>query len=358
MERVRVAVVGCGNISGQYLTNLTGPLTGAVEVVACSDLVPERSRRRAEEFGVSRVCTTEDILADDAVEVVVNLTEPWNHFGVSMRALEAGKHVWHEKPLAVSRQEGRQLVAKAAEAGLLLGGAPDTFLGTGLQAARRTLDDGAIGRCITAVATFCMKCGGRRYHRRGVGPVYDMGPYYLTALVSLLGPVARVAGAAHTPFATKPDPDEPNGEFEVETPTSVGGVLEFANGCVGVFGINCEVPGYHPRIELLGTEGILVANDPNMFGGPVLLRPGGGEPGEVDLGEGFGHRNRGLGVADLAMALRRGRAMRASCELTFHVLDIMDALHESSAAGRYVDLDSTCARPDPFDPADLPPARS
>jgi predicted dehydrogenase len=351
-DRVGVGIIGCGRISGQYLENLVQRFAFCLEVVACADLVPAHAEQRAQEFGLDRVCSVDDLLDDPQVELVVNLTVPAAHHEVTMTALDAGKHVYTEKPLAVTREEGKQLIDRAAEKGLLIGGAPDTFLGAGLQTCRKLIDDGWVGTPITAQALIAMGVHVERYHKRGVGPMFDMGPYYVTALVALLGPVKRVSGSAQVPFATKanPDPQAPDfgRTYSVDTPTNVSGVLDFHSGAVGVVTTTCEVLGYNPRLEVYGTEGILTCNDPNMFGGPVYVQRRGGERQEVALTHYYSDRNRGLGIADMVYAIRDGRAPRASGELMYHVHDVMHSIHDASREGKHVFPESCVERPTPF----------
>jgi len=356
VEKAKIGVVGCGRISPQYLDNLVRRFPFCMEVVACADLIREAAEQRAQEYGIPRVCTVDEMLADPEIEIVVNLTVPAAHYEVSMAALQAGKHVYTEKPLAVTRAEGKELIDTARSKGLLIGGAPDTFLGAGLQTCRKLLDDGWVGQPITATAFIAMGVPVARYHKVGVGPMFDMGPYYVTALVTLLGAVTRVTGSAQIPFPVKSHPDPLHPEhgqpFTVDTPTVVGGVLDFESGPVGVITTTCEIFGYNPRLEIYGTEGILICNDPNMFGGPVKVRRRNGEYYEMPLTHGYDNRNRGLGVADMVYALRNGRPHRASGDLMYHVHDIMHGIHDASREGRHVEIESSVERPAPF-PAGL-----
>jgi predicted dehydrogenase len=352
VEPVSIGVIGCGEISGTYLKQLMGMLSEVVRVAACSDLIPERARERADEFGLPKACTTEELIADPEIEIAVNLTMPAQHHEVSMAALAGGKHVFCEKPLAMNRPLGKEMIDTAARNGLLFAGAPDTFLGAGLQACRRLIDEGAIGTPITAQALVATGPGSERYYNVFTGPMFDMGPYYLTALVSLLGPVERVTGSAQTPFAEKPyPPDSPDygKTYQITRPGNISGVLDFAGGCVGVITTTAEVPGYHPRLEIYGSEGALIANDPNAYTGTVTLKPAKGEPREIQLREGFPAWGRGLGVAELAQAIRAHRSPRAGGGLMYHVLDIMHAIHDASAEERHLHLKSGCPRPDPFE---------
>jgi predicted dehydrogenase len=356
MELLRVGVIGCGAISAKYLENMTQRFRHCLDVRACADLMPERATARAEEFGVPVACPPDDVLADPAIELVVNLTVPAAHYAVSKAALEAGKHVYTEKPLAVTRAEGQDLLARAAARGLRLGGAPDTFLGAGLQTCRKLIDEGWIGQPVAATALIAMGVKSQRYHTVGIGPMFDMGPYFITALVALLGPVARVTGSAQTPFATKSveDPASPEwGQpFAVETPTNISAVLDMASGPVATLTTTCDIFGYTPRLEFYGSEGILIANDPNMFSKPVLLRRREGDFREMPFTHGYAENSRGLGVADMAYAIRHGRPHRASAELIYHTLDVMHATHESSREGRHVAVQSRVERPVPL-PAGL-----
>jgi predicted dehydrogenase len=364
MERVKVGVIGCGNISGIYLS--AGARHESIEIIACADLDMDRARAKAKEHGTPRACTSEELLADPEIEIVANLTVPLAHYPVAKAALEAGKSTYAEKPIAVSREQGRELLALAAERNLLVGCAPDTFLGGGIQTCRKLIDDGAIGRPIGGSAF--MMCHGHEswhpdpefYYKLGGGPVFDMGPYYLTALVNLLGPVRRVASSAHITFPGRTITSQPkNGtRMTVEVPTHVVGLLEFVGGAVCSLGMSFDTWAHRlPCIEIYGTEGTLAVPDPNGFGGPVLLwhvaRP---EWREVALTHGYAAQNRGIGVADMAYALRSGRPHRASGELAFHVLDVMCALHEGSGTGAWAEIVAQCQRPAPL-PTGLPPGK-
>jgi len=363
-DKVKVGIIGCGVISGIYLKNL--PAFERVDVVACADLVLERAQARAQEFGIAKACLPDELLADPEVNLVVNLTIPKAHALVALAAVDAGKSVYNEKPLAVQREEGEELLRRAKARGVLVGGAPDTFLGGGIQTCRELIDDGAIGEPVAATA-FMAGHGHEHWHpdpafyyQPGGGPMFDMGPYYLTALISLIGPVRRVAGSARVTFPERIITSKPKaGEtIRVETPTHVAGTLDFASGAVGTVITSFDVWAHSlPRVEIYGSEGTLSVPDPNTFGGPVRLRQGReAEWRDIELTHGWIQNSRGLGVADMAHALRSGRAHRASGELTFHVLDTMHAFLDSSRENKYVDLRSTCDRPDPL-PTGLSPTR-
>jgi predicted dehydrogenase len=356
MVPTRVGIVGCGNISGIYCE--AGKTFEAIEIVACADLILERALAKAAEYGIPKACSVEELLADPEIEIVVNLTTPQAHAEVGLAALEAGKSVYNEKPLAIALEDGRRLLETARQKGVLVGGAPDTFLGGGLQTCRKLIDDGWIGEPVAATAF--MMCHGHEswhpdpafYYQVGGGPMFDMGPYYLTALVHLIGPVRRVTGSARITFPERIITSQPHygTRIEVNTPTHVAGIVDFANGAVGTLVTSFDVWAARlPWIEVYGTEGALAVPDPNGFGGPVLVRrAGAAEWSEVPLTHGYTRNSRGIGVADMAYALRSGRSHRANGRMAYHVLEIMHAIHQASREGRHVELASTCDRPEPL----------
>ncbi|MFN4243248.1 MAG: Gfo/Idh/MocA family protein [Tepidisphaerales bacterium] len=363
MEPVRIGVIGCGAIAGQYLG--MARQFPQVTIAACADLNREAAEKRAAEFGVPKVCSVEELLADPSIEIVLNLTVPKAHVPVSMAALDAGKHTYLEKPLAVDVAEGRKLLRRAAEKGLRVGCAPDTFLGAGVQTARKLVDDGAIGRPVGVIAL--MMCPGHEswhpspefYYEVGGGPMFDMGPYYLTALLNLFGPVRRIAGVATIAIPQRTITSQPkHGKvIHVETPDHICGVLEFENGAAGTiitsFAVRygAQYDGRNP-ITLIGTEGTLKVPDPNGFDGPVFLR----RNGDSDFREiphtfvrGYG---RSVGLADMAVAIRTGRPHRCSAEQAMTVLELMQGFLDSSREGRMVQPMQPYARPAPM-PAEL-----
>jgi predicted dehydrogenase len=353
--------MGAGKISGIYLEN--GAIFDDLEVVSCADLLVERAEQQAREYGVSKAYTPEELLADPEVEIVLNLTVPTVHAEVSLAALEAGKHVYTEKPLAVSREDGRKMLEEAAERGLLIGCAPDTFLGGGLQTCRKVMDEGIIGEPVAATAVM-MTHGPEDWHpnpdffyQPGAGPMFDMGPYYLTALATLLGPVRRVTGSARVTFAERQVTSQPlaGTTITVNTPTHVAGVMDFEGGAVGTLVTSFDVwSAEHFRIDVYGTEGTLSVPDPNTFGGPVRVwRSGGDAWTDVPLTHPYTENSRGLGLADMAQALRSGRRHRATGELGGHVLDVIHAFLDSSEGGRHVEVASTFDRSEPL-PAGSP----
>lgn len=357
VEPVRVGIIGCGTISAVYLRVLASfPI---VQVVACADLVRERAASRAEEFSVPRVCSPEELLRDTEIEVVLNLTVPQSHAAIARAALASGKHIYNEKPLALDRDEGRQLRALAQAQSLRIGCAPDTFLGAGLQTVRKLLDDGWIGAPVAATANL-MSHGPEHWHpdpaflyQPGAGPLFDMGPYYLTSLMTLLGPVLRVTGASKTSFAQRTITSEPlyGTVFDVTTPTHVTALLEFADGVLATLVTSFDVwSASEPRlIEIYGTEGTLRLPDPNTFGGPVLVKRGRAETwSELPLTHNYTENSRGLGLVDMAYAIRSGRAHRANGELALHVLDVMHSIGESAQSGNRSEPKTACERPTPL----------
>src|SRR5579875_2790029 len=354
--KTRVGVIGCGQISSIYFQ---APQTfDILDIVACSDLDMDRAISQARRFGVAKVYTSEELLADPDIDVVLNLTIPAAHAEIGMAALKAGKSIYGEKPLALNRTQGQALLQLAREKHLRVGSAPDTFLGGGLQTCIKLINEGAIGKPIAATA-FMMGHGPERWHpnpdffyQPGAGPLFDMGPYYLTALIAMMGPVKRVTSSAQITFPERVITSEPlNGtRITVNTPTHIAGILDFANGAVATMVTSFDVWSHRlPRIEIYGTEGTLSMPDPNTFDGPVSLRLGREEQWRnVELTHGYTRNSRGIGLADMAHAMRSGRLHRANGAMAYHVLDIMQAIHESSDSGRHIALSSTCERPAPL----------
>lgn len=361
MAKVKLGIIGTGMISEIYCTICSS--FEILELVACADLDLARAETRARQFGIPRACSPEELLVAPDIDIVVNLTVPQAHAPVSMAALQAGKSVYVEKPLAITIEEGRALLDLARSKGLLVGCAPDTFLGAGLQTCRALIDEGVIGEPVAATA-FMLGHGPEGWHASpemfydvGGGPMFDMGPYYLTTLVSLLGPVQSVAGATRISFPERTITSQPKyGQtITVRTPTHVAGLLNFASGPIGTIITSFDVWGSKlPRIEIYGSRGTLSVPDPNSFGGPVLLlRERESSWTEVPLSHPYEANSRGVGIADMAYALRTGRPQRASGELAFHVLEIMHGIHQASAEGRHYQLVSSVARPEPL-PPDFP----
>jgi len=361
-----VGIIGCGNISTSYLG--LAPLFKGIEVRACADINPEAARARAAEYGI-RAESVEDLLAADDIDMVVNLTVPAVHYAVSAQVLDAGKHVYSEKPFVLSVEEGRDLADRAARKGLRVGSAPDTFLGGAHQLARHLVETGAAGR-ITGGTCHVLSPGMEHWHpnpdfffKPGGGPVLDLGPYYISNLVQLIGPVARVAAMSSIPSPERKITSEPrNGEMiTVETPTTVHAILEFANGAVVTLGASWDVKAHgHRPMELYGTEASLIVPDPNFFGGKVELVGQGGEARALPewdhpLGVPNQKHNQGMmanyrtaGLADMAMAILENRPHRCSLEFALHVVDVMTAILHSGETGEFIRPSTSCEQPAPL----------
>jgi len=359
MNRVGVGVIGCGNISAAYLT--AAKRFPILEIVALSDANDEAADARAAEFGVP-ARPVEAVLADPAVEIVLNLTVPKAHVEVSLRAIAAGKHVHSEKPLGVNVPEARELIEAAAAKGLRLGCAPDTFLGGAHQTARQCVDDGMIGRPIGGAAFFM--CPGHEswhpspgfYYLGGGGPMLDMGPYYITDLVNLLGPVASVSGVATRTRPERVVKSQPfaGTRISVEVATHVTGTLLFACGAAVSMTMSFDVAKHkHGPIEIYGEVGSLTVPDPNHFGGTVEFSAGKEDWSEIPVRRPYADANyRIIGLADMAKAIRSNRPHRASGALAFHVLEVMEAFQTSSDAAAAVKISTRPERPAPM-PASL-----
>ena len=371
----KIGLIGCGVISGIYIEN--AKKLDAIECVAVADVNPAAARYRAEQYAIPKAYSPEELLADPEIDIVLNLTPHRLHAHIGMQIIEAGKSLYSEKPLTVYREESQQLLVVAATMGVRVGSAPDTFFGGAWQTARQALDDGLIGEPFAAMATLHWRRAPADQQRPrpatsptrstvagaisrsqleafqyGASIAFDMGPYYLTALINLLGPARRVVGATRKVF------DEAlqlGHRVKVESPTHVAGIIEFANGVTCQFLSSSDVYGTGlPSIEIYGTEGSLRCPDPNYFPGPVYLRtPDSKELIELECRHTYNQDSRGVGVADLAVAIKNGRPQRASGDMAAHVVDILNALHESSDEGNWIDLQTTCAQPTAL-PRDLP----
>ena len=360
---MRVAILGCGHVSDQYFAGLRRE---PLELVACADLDLNRAEQKAAEHSVPRACSPDELMADPDVDLVVNLTPPLAHADVSLTALRAGKHVWSEKPLAATLEQARELVAAAEETGLRLGCAPDTFLGGGLQTSIKLIDDGWIGDpvagaiCVSEVGYEHFHPDVAAFYGPGGGPALDLGPYYVTALVAMLGPVARVTGLSRATFSertilTGPRRGQP---IPVQVPTHLTGALELASGALVTVLMSWDIASTHlPFLEIYGTDGSLSSGNPDLFDCAPLVRRAGEEelrlpppaPGELPWSPiplAFdGNVGRGIGIADLAESIQTGRPHRASAELALHVLEVLLAL----ARGGGIDIESRCERPAPLD---------
>ena len=379
MRKVKVALIGVGDISGIYLENIVHTFK-EVELIGLCDLIPEKAKKGLEYIeqeiaNGQKVCKPViykdmyEAFNDPQVEVILNLTRPYEHYGVTKEALLHGKHVYCEKPLAVDMQEAEELVKLAEEKGLLLGGAPDTFMGAGIQTARAIIDKGIIGDIVGG--TCAMICHGHEtwhpdpefYYKRGGGRMMDMGPYYVTALVQLLGEAKGVMGMTKKSFPKRLITSKPHrGEFvDVDVDTHLTGCIAFANGAIVQMCTTFDV--YYSgmaRFEIYGTKGSMVVPDPNLFGGPVLvylpedqaaapavdpaLIKGNNRPDyygkykEMPIMFDYAENSRALGLADMCKALVTGREHRANHKQQQHVLEILTSFTKSSEEKRYVEL--------------------
>lgn len=360
--RVGVGVIGAGNISTQYLTNLT--VFPDLEVLFVADIDLDRAKAQAEAFGVPQSGSVDELLAHPGIEIVVNLTIPAAHVEVARRAVEAGKHVWTEKPFSLDRDSGVELLALAKEKGLRVATAPDTFLGAGLQTAQRVIESGAIGTPLSAITLF-QGPGPEGWHpnpefffTEGGGPLLDMGPYYITTLVQNLGPVESVTAVSSQARATRVIGSGPKEgtEFPVTIPTHIGGLLRFESGASaqGVWSFESSMlrMGF---VEINGSEGTLVLPDPNMHDGEITLYRRGEKEPEVIAATGS-TASRGTGVLELARAIRADRPEAASGDLAYHVTDVMLSLLEAAESGEKVLVESTVvprpALPEDWDPSE------
>jgi len=358
-----VGVIGCGNISTAYFT--LAPLFRGIEMRACADINMDAARARAEEFGLHAE-TVEELLGDDAVDIVVNLTVPAVHYEVSRQALDAGKHVYSEKPFVLSVKEGLDLKKRAERKKLRVGSAPDTFLGGAHQLARHLIDSGKVGR-ITSGTCYVMSHGMEHWHpnpdfffQPGAGPVLDVGPYYVSDLIQLIGPVSRVAAISSIPAKERTITSKPRAgeKIPVNTPTTIHAVLEFVDGAVITLNASWDVWKHgHAPIELYGEEGTIFVPDPNFFGGEVRYTKRGDAVKKLPKWDhplavpnqkhatGMMANYRTAGLADMALAIMEGRPHRCSMEAALHAIEVMTGVLKSGETGRFVAMQTTCERP-------------
>lgn len=362
-KRLGVGFIGTGNISSAYLRAMLGHEAMAgfpvLDIKGLADMRPEAAQARAGEFGL-KAMSMEEMLGSPDIQLIVNLTIPRAHVAVGLKALAAGKHVYSEKPLGITYAEGRKLLDAANKAGLRIGSAPDTFLGGSHQQARAVVDSGVLGQLVGGTGFF--QCPGHEawhpdpafYYDIGGGPVLDMGPYYITDLVNLLGPVARVSAMGSRLRSQRPVLSEPKkGQvMDVHVDTHATALLGFANGAIVQMGLSFDVPAHkHVPLELYGTEASLIVPDPNFFGGDVEIRKRGKDEEwtKVEVTQPYADGNyRSLGVADMAQGILDNRPHRASGELALHVLEVMEAFGTASAEGRTVEIRTPVTRPEPL----------
>lgn len=352
MNKVNAAIVGCGNISGIYLKNLTAYFKNTCVYAVC-DLIEENAKKAAVEYGIDKIMTLEEILADKNIDLVLNLTTPEKHYEICKKALESGKHVYVEKPLALNYKDGKELVDLAENKQLLIGCAPDTFMGAGIQTCIKIIEDGLVGEIIGAEAF--MMCHGHEswhpnpefYYKKGAGPMFDMGPYYITALVSMIGAVQSVSGMTIKGMDKRVITSQPKyGEIiDVEVPTHVNALLKFKNGAVGNIITSFDVWGSMlPKIEIHGTKGSIIVPDPNTFGGTVKLKQSfDKEFHDYPLLSKYSENYRGIGLSEMAdCILNKKKMFSANGKKALHVLEIMEAIHTSSEQHKEINLQSDC----------------
>lgn len=359
MSALRIGMVGAGAISGQYLSTIER--VPALELSAVADLDTERAAGVAGQYG-ARAMSVDELINDSDVDLVLNLTIPAAHAEIALQAINAGKSVYGEKPLAATLGDGAKIVDAGRSAGVRVGCAPDTVLGTGIQTARKAVDDGLIGAPISATATMVTP-GHERWHpnpdfyyKPGGGPLLDMGPYYITALITMLGPVSRVIGAASHRRPTRTIGSGPRaGEIiDVEVDTHVTGVLVHESGVLSTLVMSFDAANSKSaNIEVHGADASLVVPDPNHFDGDALLGPVGGDWEKLPVTAGYREAARGYGIADLA-ATPDGETPRANGDLALHVLDVMLSLLDSAESGASVEVSTGCERPSAVPLGDAP----
>ena len=364
MRKVKIGFVGVGCISGIYLKNLTN-MFKEVEIIGVCDLIHERAEAAVEKYNLPKLYNDMyELFNDPEVDIVLNITRPYEHYEVTKQALLHGKHVYSEKPLSPELNEARELVALAREKGLMLGGAPDTFMGAGIQTCRHLIDSGFIGTPIGGTAKFVSR-GPEDWHpdpefvyQYGGGPMFDMGPYYVTALINLLGAVDSVVGMTRISYPERPILSEKKfgNIMKVEVPTYVMGTMKFKSGAIGniftTFDVNAVNQG--SCIEIYGSEGSISVPDPNQFDGEVTLKRGRSKE-IIQMPRIFNYKenSRGLGLADMAKALQTGRGFRANYQQQLHVVEIMSAFYTSSEKNEFVKIESTYERTAPMQTTEL-----
>ncbi len=366
-----VGIMGAGNISAAYLR--LAPLFKGLEVRGVADILPEAAKKRSEEFNVPAM-TPDELLKNSEIDVVVNLTIPATHYQVTMDALSAGKHSYSEKPFVLTLEEGKSVRKAAEERNLQVGSAPDTFMGGAHQQVRNIIDAGQLGKIMSGT-THVMSRGMEHWHPNpefffqvGAGPVLDVGPYYVTDLIQLLGPVRRVTaftGMARTERVVTAEGPYKGTTIKVGTPTTIHGVMEFHNGAIVTIGASWDVASHgHHNIELYGTEGTVYVPDPNFFGGEIVIADQNGtkEPVKAwdhpfnvinNLPGQQGRANyRTAGLADMMQAIEQGRPARCGLDVALHAVDVMTSLLKAGENGEVVTLTTTCERPAALGPED------
>ena len=354
MDKVRVAVIGCGSISDIYMSNIKSGKFQILELVACSDLYPAAAQAKAEKYGCT-VMTTEELCADPTIDMGINLTIPAAHYPVIKQCLEAGKHVFSEKMIAVELWQGKELVDLANEKGLYLGVAPDTFLGASVQTAKYIVESGLIGKPISCTASLSRNYAVygevlNHLYKRGGCIGFDMGGYYLTALSAILGPVKSVAAFTNINEANRINTHVGAAnfgkEFTIEEANIITASMQYESGVLGTLHINSDcIPDETYSVVIYGTEGIVYLGNPNEFGTPVYLKKTMSEKIEFPMTHGFAENSRGVGAAEMAWSIVKGRKNRASKEMAFHVFELMHSIMMSAESGKVITLESTFETP-------------
>jgi predicted dehydrogenase len=353
--KMNVGIIGCGEISRFYIDSCKK--FNNLNIFACADIIEEKAEAISKEFCL-KAYSINHLLGDPQIDVILNLTVPQAHAKVGLAALEAGKHLYNEKPLAFKCDDAKKMLNIAEKKRLLIGCAPDTFLGGGLQTCRKIIDDGLIGELVGCTC-FMMQHGTENWHpnpefhyKQGSGPMFEMGPYYLTALISLMGPIHQVTGSGRITFPERIITSEPKRgqKIKVEVLTYLAGLMNFKNGAIGTIVTSFDVWATKlPSIEIYGTEGTLSVPDPNTFGGPVQICHANSDNWQnVPLTYGYTEQSRGIGLADMAYAIRYGRPHRASGRMAYHVLEIMSAINQACNEKRSINIISTCERSEPL----------
>ena len=354
----RIGIVGVGAISGIYLENITNRFRD-IEIIGVCDLIRSRAEAAVEKYNIPKLYEDMyELFNDPEVDIVLNITRPYEHYEVTKQALLHGKHVYSEKPLSPDLIEARELVALAKDKGLMLGGAPDTFMGAGIQTCRHLIDSGFIGTPIGAGAHFITR-GPENWHpdpefvyKYGGGPMFDMGPYYITALINLLGAVDTVSGMVQASYPERPILSEKKygNIMKVEVPTYVMGTMKFKNGCIGNVFTTFDVSYINnTRLEVYGSEGTIIVPDPNCFDGKVkLIRGRKAEYIEMPKIFNYTENSRGLGLADMAKSIQTGRPFRCNCDQQLHVVEVMSAFYTSSEKNTNIKIESSFERQKPM----------
>ncbi|MEZ0537990.1 Gfo/Idh/MocA family protein [Caldicellulosiruptoraceae bacterium PP1] len=357
MKKINLGIIGCGNISDVYFRNCSK--YDFLHIVACSDVNKERALEKAKQYNVDYVLSTEELIKHPEVDIVINLTPPKYHAQLNLMALENNKHVYCEKPITITLEDAQKVLELAKQKGLYVGCAPDTFLGAGLQTSRKVIEDGWIGDVI-GFSAFVLDSGPESWHpepedyyRYGAGPLYCLAPYYITALVNLVGPVKKVTAMQKMTYKKRliTSSLKYGQYFDVEMPTFVATLMELENNVIGNYTTSYDVWATQtPNIEIYGTKGTLRVPDPNFFDGPVQIKTRNMSNWQnIPLIYSYTYDARGLGIADMADAILNNRKNRAHGDLAYHVLDVMHSIDKAVEENRIIEVKSTFEKPQLFE---------